>query len=93
MKMTNQKNGCLGQMIHHELFESDLNLVHLLARCVHHILAAGGTDKAFICEYWDGLTFQTVTPNDLITSIRLSIVLLGLDKAGINPDLVGVHYL
>ena len=83
----------MGQTIHHASFESDLSPVHLLACCVHHILATGGTDKSFICEYWDGLTFQTATPNDLITSIRLSIALLSLDKAGINPDFIGVHSL
>ena len=83
----------MGQTIHHESFASDLSPVASLARRVHHILEAGGTKKSFICEYWDSMTFQTVTPNDLITSIRLSIVLLGLDKTEINPDLVGVHSL
>ena len=83
----------MGQTIHHESFASDLSPVTSLSRRVHHILAAGGTEKSFICEYWDGLTFQTLTPNNLITSIQLSIVLLSLDKAGINPYLVGVHSL
>ena len=93
MKITNQKNGRMGQTIHHESFNSALSPVRSLARRVNHILSTGGTDKSFICEYWDGMAFQTVTPTDLITSIRLSIILLGLDKAGINPDLVGVHSL
>ena len=93
MKITNQKNGQMGQTIHHKTFASELSPVCSLARRVHHILEHGGTTDSYICEYWDGLTFQTVTPNDLIASIRVSIVLLGLDKAGINPDLVGVHSL
>ena len=93
MKITNQKNGRMGQTIHHEAFDTDICPIQSLARRVNHILSTGGSDKSFMCEYWDGTSFQTVTPNDLITSIRLSIILLGLDKAGINPDLVGVHSL
>ena len=80
----------MGQTIHHETFDSKMSPVCSLAQRVHHILENGGTMDSYICEDWDGLTFQTVTPNNLITSIR---VLLGLDKAGINPDLVGVHSL
>ena len=37
MKITNQKNGCMGQMIHHESFALDLSPVQLLASCVYHI--------------------------------------------------------
>ena len=93
LKITNQKNGQMGQTIHHETFNSVVSPVCSLARQVHHILAHGGTTASFLCKYWNGITFQTVTPRNLITQIRLSIVLLGLDKAGIYSDLVGVHSL
>ena len=93
LKITNQKNGRMGQTIHHETFASELSPVRSLARRVFHVLSHRGTDKSFLCEYWKDTAMHSVTPTDLISSIRLSVVVLGLDKAGINPDLIGVHSL
>ena len=83
----------MGQTIHHKTFGSELNPVRSLARRVIHILSHGSTDKLFLCKYWNGNNMQAVTPTNLITAIHLSIVILGLNKAGINPDLVRVHSL
>ena len=83
----------MGQTIHHDTFDSDLSPVKSLARRIYHILQNGGNDNTYICEYWTPQGFTAVTPTDLITAIRLSVIVLGLDKAGINPDLIGVHSL
>jgi hypothetical protein len=94
LKITNQKNGKMGQTIHHDTFDSDLSPVKALAWRVHHILINGGSNDSYICEYiTENEKFTDVKPDDLIKSIRLSITTLNLDMAGINPDLVGVHSL
>ena len=51
MKITNQKNGRMGQTIHHESFDANICQIKSLARHVNHILSTGGSDKSFICEY------------------------------------------
>ena len=43
LKIKNQKNGRMGQTIHHEYFSSDLFTCKSLARQMHHILANGGS--------------------------------------------------
>ena len=83
----------MGQTIHHETFPSKFSPIRSLACQVHDVIAHGGTIDSFICEYWTGTMFQTITPQDLIIQVRLSIVLLDLDKAGINLDLMGIHSL
>ena len=37
--------------------------------------------------------FSTFTPTDLINANWFSVIALKINHAGINPDLVGVHYL
>ena len=93
LKITNQKNGRMGQRTHHESFASELSQVCLLARRVHHVLQHGGTDEIFLCKYWTPQGLQAVTPADLITAIHLLVILLGLNKVGINPNLIRVHSL
>ena len=94
MKISNQKNGRMGQTIHHDSFDQDHSPVKALARRVHHILSNNdGDDSALICMYKKGNEMKAVTPNDMITSIRTSVKDLKLDEAGIDPDIVGVHSL
>jgi len=93
MKITNQKNGRMGQTIHHESTD-ERGAVAALAARVHHILSNGGDEDTLICDYMteDG-TWSHVTANDLIVSIRLAAASLRLQDTGIDPDLIGVHSL
>ena len=60
---------------------------------MHHVLHHRGTNDTFLCKYWTQQGFQAVTSADLITAIWLLVIVHRLDKAGINPDLIGVHSL
>ena len=94
MKISNQKNGRMGQTIHHDGFDEEHSPVKALARRIHHILKHNnGDDSALICMYKKDDTMRAVTATDMITSIRTSVKELKLDQAGIDPDIVGVHSL
>ena len=94
MKISNQKNGRMGQTIHHDSFNKQHCPIKALARRVHHILTNnGGDDAALICTYKKNNILQSVTATDMILSIRKSVKDLKLDEAGIDPDIVGVHSL
>ena len=94
MKISNQKNGRMGQTIHHDGIDEDHCPIKALARRVHHVLAHNnGDDSALLCMYNNGSAMTAVTPTDMIRSIRTSVKDLKLDKAGIDPDIVGVHSL
>ena len=92
MKITNQKNGRMGQTIHHDGTDSRGG-VAALARRVHHILQNGGNDDSLICDYFKNGDCLAVTPKHLIVMIRTAVKTLRLDTKGIDPDLVGVHSL
>ena len=90
----------MGQTIHHHAIKNSAHCpVKAIARRIHHILAHGGTPTTLICAVathtpqsqspqWDH-----VTANDMRKAIRKTIKQLDLHKAGIDPDLVGVHSL
>ena len=95
LKLSNQKNGRMGQTIHHSaLKRSPLCPVRALAERVHHVLSHGGTTANLLCDYFDtDKKWYRVTSKHLITTIRSATEKLGLKSRGIDPDLVGVHSL
>ena len=93
LKISNQKNGKMGQTIHHECIMEDHCPVKALARRIYHILSNNGTDTALICMYTQDDQLCSVTPTDMISGIRNSVKTLRLDKSGIDPNIVGVHSL
>jgi hypothetical protein len=93
LKISNQKNGRMGQTIHKESIHANHCPVKALARRLSHILGNGSTDDTLICMYKEAGKISAVTPTDLIQAIRDSIRTLNLHKAGIDPDIVGVHSL
>jgi hypothetical protein len=93
LKISNQKNGRMGQTIHHTAINAQHCPVKALARRLAHILGNGGTDDTLICMYKSESGIAAVTPSDLIQAIRMSVRALNLHKAGIDPDIVGVHSL
>jgi len=92
MKISNQKNGRMGQTIHHESTD-EKGAVAALAKRVNHILSNGGTEQQLICDYWTATGWAAVTSQDLIDFIRLAASSLKLDESGIDSDLLGVHSL
>jgi hypothetical protein len=93
LKISNQKNGKMGQTIHHEAINECYCPIKALAHRIHHILHNKGTEEALICTYFMEDEIYSITPTDMIQCIRSSVIDLRLDKSGIDPNIVGVHSL
>ena len=94
LKITNQKNGRMGDTIHHEaVTHLEACPVKALARRVHHILSNGGTEDALLCSYHKNHEWHTVTSRDIINAVRTAAKILKLDQNAIDPDLIGAHSL
>ena len=94
LKITNQKNGRMGQTIHQEaLPEKATCPIKALARRVHHILSNKGSTSSPICRFRKNNKWETIKPKDMIQGVRAAVLDLQLEKVGIAPDLVGVHSL
>jgi hypothetical protein len=93
LKITNQKNGRMGQTIHHHAIDKPDCPVRALAHRVNHILSNGGTTTNLICDLWTNNKWEQITPSDMLTELRNTVTNLDLKSSGIDPDLVGVHSL
>ena len=95
LKITNQKNGRMGETIHQYAINKANCPVKAVARRVHHILTHGGTTENLLCDVHDKFNnrWLQVTPQHMIKCIRTAVETLQLESSGINPDLVGVHSL
>ena len=95
LKITNQKNGRMGQTISHETTLNDPHgPVRAVARRIHHILSNGGSEDNLVSDYIDGNgVWHTITPAQMRQGVRTSVKQLDLHKNGIDADLVGVHSL
>ncbi len=97
MKITNQKNGRMGQTIFHEsITTTNMGPTQALARRVYHIVSNGGNENSLLCHYKpnpEKQEWESITSNDMIVAIRKSVRECGLDKKGIDPDLVAAHSL
>ena len=95
-KITNQKNGRMGETISHEkLRNKDKHgPIVAAARRIHHILSNGSTEENLFCDFLtnEGM-WQSITSSDMRTAVRLSVHQLGLQAHGTDPNLVGVHSL
>ena len=92
LKISNQKNGRMGQTIHHQS-TGDNGAVASLARRIHHILSNGGTDSHLICAYYQNQAWHNVTSQMIVKAVRQSAVRLKLQTQGIDPDIIGAHSL
>ena len=95
LKITNQKNGRMGETIHQFSIDSQFCPVKALAHRVHHIIKHGGTTDNLICDVYDKKTksWNQVTSNAMLKNIRQAVHDLKLSCTGINADLIGVHSL
>ena len=93
LKITNQKNGRMGQTIHHETTDSVFSPVKALARRVHHVLSNKGGLDNLICDVWspETTTWVPITPPEMLQTVRHAAHALDLHLSGIDPDLIGVH--
>jgi hypothetical protein len=97
LKITNQKNGRMGETIHHVATgDESCCPVKAAARRVNHILSKGGSTSNIICDVCHNAKTQEwyqVTPTDIRTQVRSAVHKLQLRNSGIDPDLVGSHSL
>ncbi len=92
MKISNQKNGRVGETIHHQS-TGDNGAVAQLARRVHHILSHGGTEENLICDVCVDDNWISVEGSHMVALIRFAAKSLKLSDQGIDPDLIGAHSL
>ena len=95
LKITNQKNGMMGETIHQNAIKGRHCPVKALARRVNHILKHDGNQANLICDIWinNENQWSSITSEDMIINVRKAVSTLKLQKAGIAPNLVGVHSL
>ena len=95
LRMNNQKNGRMGECIHHEAVKDTIfGPTQALARRVFHILSNGGTEESLICEYKTSVgDWDCIQSSDIVQHVRCTSRVLGLDKQGIDQDLIGAHSL
>ena len=95
LKISNQKNGRMGQTIFQECIPDVLDgPTQALARRVVHIVSNKGSPESLLCDYYDKPDQQhpnQIKSTDMIQMIRHSVKALGLQHQGIDPDLVGAH--
>lgn len=92
LKISNQKNGRMGETIHQET-TGELGGVCALARRIHHILSHGGNGNNLICDFCDKGIWSCVSATQLLREIRYATTCLKLREKGIEPDLIGNHSL
>ena len=93
LKITNQKNGRMGETIHQKAIDDENCPVKALAYQVHHILSNGGTSDTLLCSYFANDQWNTIHSSEIIHAVRTATKLLNLQDQGIDPDLVGAHSL
>ena len=95
LKITNQKNGRMGETISHETVKGATHgPVTAAARRIHHILSNGGsTDNLLSDVMTDDGKWETITSKQMLTAVRSSVKDLSLHENGIDADMVGVHSL
>ena len=93
LKISNQKNGRMGQTISHNCNGDKTCPVRALAAIVHHILRNGGSDANPLSSYFENGRWTTITSKQIVTRVRSVVKELGLAAHGIDPDLVGAHSL
>lgn len=96
LKISNQKNGKMGNTIHHKAIVLDTNTcpIKALAYRVHHILSNNGHDDTLLCAYSNkNAKWHTIQSGDIVTAVCSATKILKLEQQAIEPDLVGAHSL
>lgn len=92
MKITHQKNGRMGEVVHQET-TGHKGAVCALVRRVHHILDNGGSEQTPICDCSIGNKWHSITQAEMKAKLRQTIRDMKLHRSGLDPDIVGNHSL
>ena len=95
MKITNQKNGRMGDTIHHKTNGTTCCPIKALAYRIDHINqhSPDHTIDRLLCAFYDNDTWNTVASVDIVIGVRKAAKHLKLHEQGIDPDLIGAHSL
>ena len=94
MKITNQKNGRMGQTIHQEATGTPDCPIQALAYRVHHILSSpNGSKNNYICDFYTDDQWCSITSSEIVKLVQAATRQLQLDNQAIDPDMVGSHSL
>ena len=94
LEITNQKNGRMGNTIHHETIDILKCPVKALAHRVYHIKINKGTDNTLLCAYLDiNNEWQQIQSQDIVQAVQAATKTLKLKKQVIDPGLVRAHSL
>ena len=93
LKITNQKNGTMGQVIHQQATGNATDCpVQAVARRVHHILSNGGSSHNCICDYRATPTeWRDVQPAEIRAALHKAVITLDLKSNGIDTKLISLH--
>ena len=85
----------MGQCIHHEAIKDvSVGPTQALAHRVHHILSNGGGGNSLICKFKpDSGDWDCIQSGDIVLHVRVMARILGIDKEGLDIDLIGAHSL
>ena len=93
LRLSNQKNGIRGSLIHRSATGGTFCPVRALARRFIHMRTNCASDNDILSSFWDHLGQGHVTDEDMRVAIRRAVIALRLEKNGILPSRVGTHSL
>ena len=70
MKISNQKNGRMGQTITQHSTDTPACPVSALAYIVHNILSNGGEEDTLLCSVWNGTTWVDIEAHHIIKMVQ-----------------------
>ena len=91
LRLSNQKNGVRGSMVHRCATGGKFCPVMAVARRYLHMRDNNADDNDIISSFWDHLGQGHVTDGDMRVAIRRAVIALRLDKHGFSPSRVGTH--
>ena len=93
LKITNQKNGRMGQTITQHATAANACPVKALAHIVHDIVDAGRNDDSLLCSVHTGEAWRNIDAASVVSMVRHTANCLNLREQAIDPDLIGAHSL
>ena len=94
LKITNQKNGRMGDTIHQKCTGTDNCPVRALVIRINHLnIHKGNEDDRLLCDVYHNDVWHSIQSNNIIQFVRTAAKLLKLNEQGIDPDLIGAHSL
>ena len=93
LRLSNQKNGSRGAMIHRSAMGGKFCPVKALVRRFVHLRSNKASPDDIISSYWDHLGKGNLTDVDIRVAVKRAVITLKLARNGITAARVGTHSL